>query len=296
MADVEDRRPRGAPRVERREEARPAVGVEPRVRLVEQQQPRLVDERPGEGEPLHHPAREAAHLPVRGPRQADRLQPALRPRVRLVGGDAVEPRVEDEVLLGREVVVQERLVPEVADERPLGAAPGARPADLDRAGAGAGEAGGDLQQRGLARAVRAEQQQRLARRDVERHVVERDDGAEAAGDPREAQRQTRGRAHFRRASRAASRGRSGHSTKAAAAASRKAIVAKRGSIVVPQRAAAGAGSSAAAGASARRGGQVASSVPTRSSAPPAQIQLIMGWTISSTAAWPSAKSTASGTT
>ena len=61
-----------------RPERRPALDVEPGRRLVEEEDPRPVDEREGEVEPALHAAGVAAHLAVGGLGQADALEQLVR--------------------------------------------------------------------------------------------------------------------------------------------------------------------------------------------------------------------------
>ncbi len=83
------------------------------MRLVEHEQLRVVEERPAEGEPLRHAAREradalAAHVPQ--PEALEEHPDALAPL-----GNAVEAAEEVEVLECGELAVEERLVADVAD-------------------------------------------------------------------------------------------------------------------------------------------------------------------------------------
>src|SRR5581483_8638449 len=134
-----------------------AVDVERVVRLVEEQQARIVHEDAAEAEPLLHAARErpdplVPDLPQPEPleQHADVLAPV---------GDAVEPREEPEVLERRQLAVDERLVPEVADRAPVGEAQLARRRR--------GEPREDPQERRLARAVRSRDEQEAAAVEVD---------------------------------------------------------------------------------------------------------------------------------
>jgi hypothetical protein len=134
------------------------VGVEARERLVEQHELRVVEERAAEGEALLHPAREGRDPGVALLPEAEALEQhadALAPF-----RDAVEAAVELEVLERGELAVDERLVREVADRGALGE-------HLELAAARRREAGEQAQQRGLARAVRAGEEEKPTGLEVE---------------------------------------------------------------------------------------------------------------------------------
>ena len=135
-----------------------ALCVERRVRLVEHEERRLVQQHAAEREPLRHAAR------VRGDALAARLPEAealeQHPDSLATLGDAVEAAVEVEVLERRELAVDQRVVPEEAE-------PGARDADLQLSLGRQGEAGADAQQRRLPRAVGAGDDGEAAVREVE---------------------------------------------------------------------------------------------------------------------------------
>ena len=118
-----------------------------------------------EREPLRHPARVrgealAAHLP-----EAVALEQHPDPLAALAY--AVETAEELEVLERGEVAVEERLVAEVPEPAPVGV-------DVEPAGRRGGEPGEQPEQRRLARAVRAGDDEKAARIHVE---VERLEGA-----------------------------------------------------------------------------------------------------------------------
>ena len=154
------------------------VLVEPGVRFVEQQQTRLAGQRVREREPAALALGQAAVRNVRDPFQT-------HPRQRFVRvGDAVtgRPCREPHVLGDGEIVVTERLVP---DER-HGPAHAARfDGEIDTqhfslARAQWQQTRAQPQQRGLARAVRAAEQQHLARLDLEIGACERGKSSEHA--------------------------------------------------------------------------------------------------------------------
>ena len=132
--------------------------VEVGERLVEQQQLGLVQHRPADRHPLHEAARERPQRLVGAVGEPDLREQ----RLGAAGVDAVQARVEAEVLARGERAVEQRLVGEQADPpahrpavaRQLGAehahAPGVR----------AQERGEDAQQRRLAGAVGPEHRER----------------------------------------------------------------------------------------------------------------------------------------
>ena len=152
-------RPLAGERCELAVEQRRAVLVERRERLVEHEQRRVVEQRAAEREPLRHPARErrdavGAHLP-----EAEPLE--QHPAALAALGHAVEAAEELEVLERRQLPVEQRLVPDVAEVAALA---------VDGQGAlrRRGEAGDEPQERRLARAVRARDEQEARARDAER--------------------------------------------------------------------------------------------------------------------------------
>ena len=110
--------------------------------------------------------------------RAEPAQPVHRDAPGAVGRDAVQAAEELELLEDAHPRVQAALLGQVAPGRAreavaLDAAPG------DPAGVGLEHAEGDPHRRRLARAVRAEESEHLALRDLEREVVEGHDAAEA---------------------------------------------------------------------------------------------------------------------
>src|SRR5262245_34121931 len=151
----------GAGTPEQGPELEPLIGVEPGGRLVQQQDPRIVDDRLGDAGPPHHAAGERLH-PVVGPvGQADPFDGALhRPRS-LGRGHLLEPGDVLDELADRETPVVAELLRQIADLPP-------QPAQVDPAvhrfsqqgegSPGRPQNGGDrAHQRGLAGAVRTEQ-------------------------------------------------------------------------------------------------------------------------------------------
>ncbi len=101
-----------------------ARGVEPGRRLVEQQQPRIAQQRPGDAEALLHAVRVAADLVVTSRVQVDGVQRVVDPLGRVA---AVQRRHQFEVLAAGQVRIEARRLDEAGD-----AVQGARP--LQRGG------------------------------------------------------------------------------------------------------------------------------------------------------------------
>ena len=154
-----------------------ADGVERRGRLVEQEDARLADERLRDAEPLLHPLRHSFDAAVGGVRERDELEQALP-----LGGAAAragEPLVQLEHLVGRVPAGEAEQLGEVAERRPRRARSGARARDLGVAAGRAHEPDGDLHERRLAGAVRAEQADQLPLADLQIDTFQRFDGAVA---------------------------------------------------------------------------------------------------------------------
>ena len=111
---------------------------------------------------------------VLGPEPA---QPGGRLALRPPGRDPVEPREEHELLHDPHPRVQPALLGEVAPRRARQAM-ALGPAPRHAAGVRLEHAERDPHRRGLARAVRTEESEHLPGRDLEREVVEGDDGPE----------------------------------------------------------------------------------------------------------------------
>ena len=149
------------------------MGVEAGVRLVEEDDLRVVDERAGDGEALRHAAAEGAHRVVAAMAQLDGAQQLVNAGLRI--GHAVELRKEEEVLFCREVRVEHGVV---ADEPDVSAGRIRVLLEVDAhetraAAGGAGERGERAQQRRLACAVGPEYRQERALRELQGDLVER---------------------------------------------------------------------------------------------------------------------------
>src|SRR3990172_1671395 len=176
--DVDARRQVGRPQqvVRRNQHRPPAAGhlaqdpvehgrgflVKPGVRLVEKQDQRIVQHRPADGQPLLYPARVFAHSIATPPVEADHLQDLVDAALRLP--QAVEPRVETQVLFGGQVAVKKRLMrdhtQDATDGGGLSRQPVAGQAHL--AQRRASQRGQDAQKRDLAGAIRTKQRHELA--------------------------------------------------------------------------------------------------------------------------------------
>ena len=161
--------------------------VEPGERLVEQHQPRLVQQRPLQREPLPHAAREPLDQIVRAARQAGPLESGGRAR-RAVA-QTVQPPEELEVLAGGQLAVQLQLVREESQpgaERLTGVA--GRPVAVQHLPARRLNQRGEQAEQGrLAGAVRAQQADQLPGVQRHGHPGERAPAAVMAGNVRDRQ-------------------------------------------------------------------------------------------------------------
>src|SRR5581483_1635411 len=164
----------------------PSDRVERARRLVEKEQPRAADERLRDAETLRHPLREALDAPVARVAQRDELE-QLR-ALRGAAGRAGELLVELEHLVRGVPAGEPEELGEVAELRPRGERAGAVAADLGAALARADETACDLDERRLARAVRAEQADELALLDGEVDAAEGLDPAVALDEPLDGER------------------------------------------------------------------------------------------------------------
>ena len=98
-----------------------ALRIEPRGRLVEEQQPWHVDEPHGDVEPPPLATGQGADDPALGAREVEPLHELGGAPVGLGGRDAVEPRLHDELLADQAVGARAAALPDVAD---LAADPG----------------------------------------------------------------------------------------------------------------------------------------------------------------------------
>src|SRR5262245_822826 len=159
--------------------------VEADRRLVEEQDGGVLEQRRRDLEPAQHPAGERASEPVEKRAELHRFDGLLDPRPPLAPGDARRAAVELEVLVGRERAVDRDRLRDVADRLAHGEPVADHVVARDE-----GRPRSRLQQRrqhadrrGLARAVRAEQSERLAGRHVEADPGHGLDLAEANGEP-----------------------------------------------------------------------------------------------------------------
>ena len=94
----------------------PALGVEAGGRLVEEEHGGPVEDRPGDHQPLGHPAREGVDRCLRPLGQLELLEQLVGRPPRLPGADAEEPAVEVEVLPDVQLAVERVLLGDDADE------------------------------------------------------------------------------------------------------------------------------------------------------------------------------------
>jgi hypothetical protein len=151
-------------------------------RLVKHQQPRHGEQCGGESQPLAHAQGEAPH-PVAGDiGESDLMEHLVDARHR--GVTAAKSGKCGKVLPGGQRGVQPRAVHEAGDTiGPSQRASDRRPQDLQAAAVGNSQAKQQAKQRGFPGAVRAYQAVDPARRHIQVNAVERDDIAEALGDP-----------------------------------------------------------------------------------------------------------------
>ena len=166
--------------------------VERAERLVHQQQPRPLGERPGDRDALLHAARELVGVPVGEVGEADQLEQLGDARRARGAVDAVQlerqldvrrdraPRQQARLLEGDAVVLVEPGLPRAACRRPSIVPP-----------VGLVEVGDQAQQRALAAAARPDQRDELAGGDVEVDVVERVHVVVLAGAERSCRRPAR---------------------------------------------------------------------------------------------------------
>ena len=151
--------------------------VEPGERLVEQDDPRSMQQRAFEREPLAHAAREPGHFVAAALRQARRFERLRDDGDRL---DAVQPREELQVLARRQLGIEMELVSEQADAAAdLGTRLACQPvAVADDAAGRRHQRGQHADDGGLAGAVGTEQPQNVAGVDGERDARNRPAPAE----------------------------------------------------------------------------------------------------------------------
>ena len=152
--------------------------IKPGARFVEQEQWGRLEEDTGEVQPLRHTAREGPG-PFFG--KGGQFHAGQRfGKRRLVRRVPVHPAPERKILERGQAGIDERGVPEIAEPAVL-----AKP--FDGAHGGAGQPCHDLEQGGLARAVRADQQRDRAGMHLKRDVPEHGTGAEELSDSGELQ-------------------------------------------------------------------------------------------------------------
>ena len=153
--------------------------VEPRHRLVEEDDLGIVDERLRDAHALQHPLGELPQLHPALRANLHFVQPAARPHSALRAADAEEAREVLQQLLGRQVVVEVGVLGKVA-ETALHRHIARRPAqDLGRPAGRVDELHEQLEGGGLARSVGAEEAEDLAGGDRQRDRVQRPVGTRA---------------------------------------------------------------------------------------------------------------------
>ena len=180
----EDRRALRAQRVDEGPELLAHLRVEPDCRLVQEHEPRAVHERAGDEEPPAHPAGELVYAAVSPIDEVRHLERALDRRAPVGSGDPVEVREDEQVLLDgqrRVEVVELRHDPAL---RPggLGLRRKLEPEHLEFALVGDRLRGQQPHGRRFPGAVRPEQADAGALRDVEIEPVDRGDRPVALDD------------------------------------------------------------------------------------------------------------------
>ena len=160
------------------------LGVEVAERLVEQQEPRFLDQRARHGEALLLAARELGRIPLREAAELDHVERPAHPVPDLGARLPADPQGKSDIVEHVHMRPDGVGLEDHADAAPVGrnggAGPGVeqlRPVERDDTGARPLEPGDASQRRRLAAARRAEQREGLAGGDRERHVV---DGGHAA--------------------------------------------------------------------------------------------------------------------
>ena len=146
--------------------------VERSERLVHQDQPGIVDQRPGDGGALLHAAGEFVRVFLLVAGEPDHVDQAAGAFARLAHGQAEDFRRQQDIFQHPPPFEQQRLLKHHADiARRVEIAAGA--ADLQRAAVVRVEAGNDLEQGGLAAARRSDDRHQLALVDIEGGVGDR---------------------------------------------------------------------------------------------------------------------------
>ena len=154
-------------------------GVERAEGLVEQQHARLDGERPGERHALTLAAGELGRVAVGEAFQVDEAEQLVDPVARLVLGGLADLEAEGDVVAHRHVLERRVVLKDEADAALAGGGHGRVLAGDEHAAAvRVLQARDHAQQRRLAAAARPEQRRQRSVRDLERHVVERDEVAE----------------------------------------------------------------------------------------------------------------------
>ena len=154
-------------------------------RLVEDEHARVLDQGIGDPEPLAHPARVLAGLPIGGVGQSDPVEDLGQAVLGEATAQAVERRGVAQVLTAAEVAIEAGVVGQVADPALdlQGVAGRVEPDHQRLAVIGLGQAEQHQDRGRLARAVRSEQPVDLAPLDLEIERVDDGPGAVSLGQP-----------------------------------------------------------------------------------------------------------------
>ena len=156
-----------------RADVAPSQRVEARHRLVENHEVGIVEERLGDADPLQHALGKFAELQPPFAADADLIEQAARAPAAFRGVVAEERAEIHQQLLGGQVVVEVRVLRQIADPALDGQVAERPPQNFGAAAGREHELHEQLQRGRLARAVRTEKSEDLALADVERQAIER---------------------------------------------------------------------------------------------------------------------------
>src|SRR5258707_1118364 len=154
------------------EQKLPADDVETDRRLVEQKQPRIMQESACDLDPSPLPAAQPSHIVATAFGKIDAAEFGRDPRFADAARNSVQRRMVAQVLLDREIKVESRLLEDDAHARESrdGVTFHRRPKHLDRAAAVRVETRNQGEEGALAGPVEPEQHREIARSDRERYI------------------------------------------------------------------------------------------------------------------------------
>src|SRR5438445_7610832 len=158
-------------------------GVEAAHRLVQDRDPRVADQRLRESQPLHHALGEFPDGPIRAARQTDAFEHLRRPLAGIRARQSTEAAGEHQILVSAQELVERGVFRQVPELTPGGDGSHALACDEGVARCRLHESEQHLQRGGLARAVRPEKAEDLARAHFERQILHRTHPAGKEADP-----------------------------------------------------------------------------------------------------------------